>query len=730
MLDYQPSGNPDDVNCTAHQQLCREAGRKSLVLLKNQNQILPLSKLIGSVALIGPSAAVAQIDGSGSAYVTPYYSISPKQGIENAIGAARVHYLQGCAINNSDTSGFAAARNYAQSADVVIYCGGLDPDQEGEGHDRTGSSTSLPGKQQDMINTLAAVNPNLVVVIFSGGVCSLDRCISAIKGLLYAYYPGQEVGNALADVLFGEVNPGGKMPVTMPKNDAQLPTWNDNLNDDYGCGYRWFDKMGYQPQFAFGYGLSYTSFSYSNLRISPASVAPGEPVTVQVDITNTGSRSGDEVVQLYLSKPETTVPMPVKELKGFKRVTIDTGHTVTVEIVLTADELYYYNETSNTYEVGTGEYTVRVGGSSDDLPFSANFVVRDDLRKPDLLITHIKMVPPFPLPGQKVAFYATVKNQGSAPVPEGKAFKMIFNVNGERASWSDEHSAYIPAGGMVLIAGVQGPHGVCTWTAGTAGVNEVEAIVDPENAVDECVESNNSLTAQLTVYPEPPENLALHKAVTVSSVEAAGLDGVYAVDGNLSTRWSSSFSDPQFIIIDLGTKEYMGQAVLYWETAYAKEYYLEVSDDTTMWTSVAHITNGDGGIDRIPVNAETRFVRMRGIQRATVWGYSLFEIELYSKPPDGISTYERPATFSLRNNYPNPFNPDTKIEFTLAEKGYATLRVYNIVGQEVTVLFDQVGEAGRLFRTIFSASGLPSGIYIAVLNSGRHRQCQPMVLLK
>lgn len=730
ILDYQPSGDPNDVNSTAHQQLCLEAGRKSLVLLKNQDHILPLSKSVGSVALIGPSAAVAQIDGTGSSYVTPYYSVSPKQGIENKIGAGKVLYAKGCDINSSDTSGFAVAVSYAHSADVVIFCGGLDPSQEGEGADRNGGSTNLPGKQQDLINALAAANPNLVVTIFSGGICSLNRCINSVKGLFYAFYPGQEGGNALADVLFGDYNPGGKIPVTMPKNDAQLPPWNDNFNDDYGCGYRWYDKMGYVPQFAFGYGLSYTTFSYSNLRISPSSVAPGELVTVQVDVTNTGSYTGDEIVQLYLSDSSSTVPMPVKELKAFKRVALEGGQTTTVAFTLTADELYYYKEASDTYEVEAGLFTVRVGGSSDNLPLSDSFEVRNDARKPDLLITNVKMVPPYPLAGQKVIFFAAVKNQGTAPTTAGLPLKLSFSVDGQTISWSDEFTGSIPAGGMALICGNKGANSINTWTAPATGTYNIEATVDPDNTVDECVETNNSLSVQCMVYSPPPQNLALHKSVTVSSIERAGLEGANAVDGNMGTRWSSAFSDPQSITVDLGAMEYVGDVVLYWETAYAKEYYIQISNNLSEWTNVAHISNGDGGMDKISVGAQTQFVRMLGVQRATEWGYSLFEMEIHDSTPSEINTGEQPKRFFLYNNYPNPFNPDTKIEFTLAENGHATLKVFNILGQEIVILFDQIAEAGKRYRVNFLATGLPSGIYLAVLESGKLRSSRPMVLLK
>ncbi|MFA6438112.1 MAG: glycoside hydrolase family 3 C-terminal domain-containing protein, partial [Bacteriovoracaceae bacterium] len=272
MLDYQPEGDPADVNSIAHQQLCLEAARKSIVLLKNENSILPLSKnSISKLALIGPSAAITQLDGGGSAYVTPFYSVSPKQGIESKLSASNVVYARGCDISDYDTSAFGSARSAAASADVVVFVGGLDPSQESEGMDRIGGSINLPVIQQDLIKTLAQVNSKLIVVIYSGGICGVMNSIRAMKGLLYAFYPGQESGNALADILFGDVNPSGKLPVTMPLATGLLPTWGENINEGLGGGYRWFDDKSYPVQFAFGTGLSYTTFSYSNLVVNPVS---------------------------------------------------------------------------------------------------------------------------------------------------------------------------------------------------------------------------------------------------------------------------------------------------------------------------------------------------------------------------------------------------------------------------------------------------------------------------
>ncbi len=734
MLDYQPPPNPNNVNCSANQQLCLEAGRKSLVLLKNQNQILPLSKSINTVALIGPSAAVAQIDGGGSSYVTPYYTVSPKQGIESIIGASKVSFVKGCDINSQDTSGFAAAVGCAQNADIVIFCGGLDPNQEGEGGDRINGSSSLPGKQQDLINSLASANPNLVVVLFSGGICSLDRCFDSIKGLIYAFYPGQEVGNAVAQVLFGDYNPGGKLPVTMPMSDAQLPEWNDNLNDDYGCGYRWYDKMGYVPQFVFGFGLSYTTFSYSNMRITPASVAPGELVTVQVDVTNTGSRTGDEVVQLYLTHPTTSIPMPVKELKAFHRVTLDAGQTTTVEFTLTADELYYYEESSDMYEVQAGQYTVRVGGSSDNLPLSKTFEVRNDTRKPDLLITNVKMVPPYPLPGQKVIFCATVKNQGSSATIAGMPLKLVFKVDGQEVSWSDEYKSSIPNAGMALIYGTKGSNGIGTWTAGSAGAYNVEATVDPDNTIDECVETNNSATAQFEVLPSQLLNLAFNKSVTASSTHSTILKASNIVDGSMQTEWISAYSDPQWICIDLGNILPIDSIACFWNPAIGgKNYQFQLSEDSLSWTDVYSTSSGDGRVDEISFDpTRARYVRMYGTQRTTTNGYGILEFQIFSKQITSIqetNINNNPNRFALNQNYPNPFNPTTNISFSLPKRSFVSLKVFDLLGREVTTIVSEELSAGNYTRR-WNAANMANGIYFYRLRAGNFIETKKLILLK
>ena len=379
-----PKGNPADINSKENQEINREAARKVITLLKNQDNILPLKKS-GTIALIGPNANDLPITSFGSSEITiPAYKVSAREGIANIAPSVQVLYEKGCDINSADRSGFDAAKNAAKNADVVIFVGGLDHTQEGEaygirkGIDRTGGSVMIPGQQKDLIQELASVNPNVVVVLQSGGIVSVGSALDSIKGLIYAWYCGLEGGNAIAEVIFGDVNPAGRLPIAMPVDDSQLPDWNNlNFTNDMiaGFGYRRFDKTAEKPLFNFGHGLSYTTFEYKNIRVS--NVEGQKEVVVSVDITTTGSRDGDEVAQLYLSS-NLSVPMPVKQLRGFKRVKIPVGQTTTVDFRLTPEELSYWSDTHNHYYVEPGTYTVLLGSSSDNIKLVTSFKVESE----------------------------------------------------------------------------------------------------------------------------------------------------------------------------------------------------------------------------------------------------------------------------------------------------------------------------------------------------------------
>ncbi|QIX60570.1 glycosyl hydrolase [Hymenobacter lutimineralis] len=500
MLDFYPTSSPaQSANTAAHKEVALQGARESIVLLKNTGNILPFSKAaVKHIAVIGPNADQSNLNCFGSSETTPAYAVSLKQGLDTKLGATKVYYAKGCDINSIDTTGFRAATELARQADVVVFAGGLDLTQEGEGYnggsDRVNNSTTLPGMQQQLIRALARVNPNLVVVLQSGGVVSMHESLPATKGLLYSFYAGQEAGTALADVLFGDYNPAGRMPVTMPTADAQLPEWNDDFTDDFGNGYRWFDEKALTPEFAFGAGLSYTSFQYTNLRTASNSLVAGAPVQVMVDVQNTGKMAGDEVTQLYLTTHNSPVWIPKKELKGFERVALAPGEKKTVTFQLTAEDFYRWNEQQKAYQVNAGRYTVRVGGASDRLPLTQDLTLKSGAPRPDLKVTEVFSLPRFPKAGEQVRFYALVRNLGNAPVT-GQKLNLSFSVNNATVASAPGTSVTLQPGQAMLLPATQS-----TWKAPAVGKLSVQATIDSDKKLKEWLEDNNAYTRQLEVY--------------------------------------------------------------------------------------------------------------------------------------------------------------------------------------------------------------------------------------
>lgn len=386
-----PKANTADIDSAENRKINLEAAKKSIVLLKNSENILPLKKT-GTIALIGPNADSLPITSFGSSEIlNPAYKISTRQGISNIAPLIQVKYERGCDINSPDTSGYDAAKIAAKNADTVVFVGGLDSSQEGESYqvrknlDRTGGSVMIPGQQAALILELAATNPNLIVILQSGGIVSVGHTLEKIKGLVYAWYCGGAGGDAIAQVLFGDYNPAGKLPIVMPVDDSQLPEWKnlDFTNDHIaGFGYRRFDKTGEIPLFNFGHGLSYATFEYSNIKVSSEFVDGDKGVQVCVDVRNNGGRDGEEVVQLYLSA-KVSVAMPLKQLKGFQRVKLSVGESKKVGFVLGPKEMCYWSEQISHYFVEKGKYVARVGGSSDNLPLEIGFEVKKEFAIPN-----------------------------------------------------------------------------------------------------------------------------------------------------------------------------------------------------------------------------------------------------------------------------------------------------------------------------------------------------------
>jgi beta-glucosidase len=277
-------------------------------------------------------------------------------------------------IVSSDALVDPEAKAIAAKADAVVVAVGFDPTTESEGSDRT---FSLPVGQDELIQAMLAVNKNVIVVITSGGGVDMRAWVERTPAILQSWYSGQEGGTALAQLLFGDYSPSGKLPVTFDRDfdeNAAAKSYYPNgagkqvkYSEGIFLGYRHYDKSGAKPLFPFGYGLSYTTFKYANLTISPAAMNGDEPVTVSFDVTNTGSREGAEVAELYVSDAHSHVPRPVKELKGFTRLNLKPGETGKAAITLDRRALSYYDVAGKQWKAEPGDFGILVGGSSEKI---------------------------------------------------------------------------------------------------------------------------------------------------------------------------------------------------------------------------------------------------------------------------------------------------------------------------------------------------------------------------
>jgi beta-glucosidase len=355
----------------------RTIAEEGMVLLKNNGNLLPLDvRKIQSIAVIGPYAARAMTGGGGSSHVLPLYTVDPVTGLQERVRRRiKIQYDPG---DNLDQ-----AAAVAKACDVAIVMVG---DNATEGRDH---SLMLTGLQNILIEKVAAANPHTVVVLKTGSAV-LMPWLDKVPAILEAWYPGEEDGNAVAAVLFGDVNPSGKLPMTFPRHlqdlSANTPEQYPGVDgtvtysDDIFVGYRHYDAHKIEPLFPFGHGLSYTTFGYKNLAISTNSISlennSNPSLTVDLDVTNTGQRTGKEVVQLYIGMPSTDdVPQPPSQLKRFAKVSLNPGETRRVHFELDARAMSYWNTKKHGWEILPGAYQVKVGSSSRDLPLQGTFEV-------------------------------------------------------------------------------------------------------------------------------------------------------------------------------------------------------------------------------------------------------------------------------------------------------------------------------------------------------------------
>ncbi|MEM2914484.1 MAG: glycoside hydrolase family 3 C-terminal domain-containing protein, partial [Candidatus Bathyarchaeia archaeon] len=355
-------------DCDEHRKLALEAARQGIVLLKNDG-ILPLAKNLRSIAVLGPNAAVMRLGGYSGYGVKV---ISPLEGIRNKVSEfTRVYFAEGCSLTGTSREGFRDALKAAKNSDAaVLFVGNSVPETEGEQRDRC--NLDLPGVQEDLIKEVCDLEIPTIVVLINGSAVTMTKWIDKVNAVVEAWYPGEEGGNAIADVLFGDYNPGGKLPITFPRAVGQLPLYYNQKPS--GRVYDYVDLRGTQYQFPFGYGLSYTKFEYNNLRITPEKINPEGKVKIQFDVKNIGRYKGDEVVQLYIHDPLASITRPLKELKGFKRITLEPGEWRNVEFTLGPGELSFYDINMNLV-VEPGLFEVMIGSSSEDIRLKGTFEV-------------------------------------------------------------------------------------------------------------------------------------------------------------------------------------------------------------------------------------------------------------------------------------------------------------------------------------------------------------------
>ncbi|MCB9301464.1 MAG: beta-glucosidase BglX [Lewinellaceae bacterium] len=353
-----------------NQAVARDVARKSIVLLRNEG-VLPLAKEIKTLAVIGPLADDQNnLIGAWSGAGEGRHCVSLLSGIRNKLGkGVNIIYAKGCEIEGEDQSGFAAALAAAQKADAVVLAIGEHKDMSGEATSR--ATIRIPGQQEELARQLMATGKPVAVVLMNGRPLVMPWLAENAPALLECWWLGTQAGNAIADVLFGDYNPSGKLPISFPRLEGQIPIFysHKNTGRPFDLNSKWTSKyvdIPNSPQFPFGYGLSYTSFRYGKPQVDKTVFRRGQDVTLTVTVENTGRRAGEEVVQFYLRDLVGSVTRPVQELKGFQKIMLKPGERREIQFTLTENDLAFYTRTMQ-WAAETGSFDLMVGGSSDDV---------------------------------------------------------------------------------------------------------------------------------------------------------------------------------------------------------------------------------------------------------------------------------------------------------------------------------------------------------------------------
>ncbi|MVN91744.1 glycoside hydrolase family 3 N-terminal domain-containing protein [Mucilaginibacter aquatilis] len=367
--------NPEHVNATL------KVAQKSIVLLKNQDAVLPIKQSVKTIALIGPLGdSKRDMQGAWAGANDADRVVTLLKGLQQKLGNnVRINFVKGASIKTNDTTGIAEAVKIAKDADLVIMALGEAYDMSGESRSR--ADIGLPGKQNELFNAVQATGKPVVAVLMAGRPLTFNQIADKAKAVVYAWFLGDQAGNAIADVLTGKMNPSGKLPVTFPRSVGQIPlTYNDyktghpyNANVfQYQTGYI---DVPNSPLYAFGYGLSYTTYKYADLKLSNTTMDKKGVITASFNLTNTGTTAGEEVVQLYVHDPVASVVQPTKKLKGFQKVALSPGESKTISFTISNETLAFYNQQLK-WDSEPGKFKIMIGGSSDKLELQADMELK------------------------------------------------------------------------------------------------------------------------------------------------------------------------------------------------------------------------------------------------------------------------------------------------------------------------------------------------------------------
>jgi len=370
-----------ELNSAENRAASLKMAEKSIVLLKNEKQTLPLSKDLKKIAVIGPLAkSEKDMQGFWSIAWENDKLVSLYEGLKNKVGdKTELLYAKGCGISDSSKTGFAEAVEVAKQADVVIIAAGETLDMSGEAKSKT--NIHIPGVQEDLIKAIQATGKPVVVLLMAGRPLIFNWTADNVPAIMYTWWLGSEAGNAMANVLFGDYNPAGKLPMTFPRSEGQIPLYYNYLstgrpsNSDKDRNYKsaYLDSPN-SPRFAFGHGLSYTTFDYSALSLSKTQLTMNDKINVSFTLKNTGKYDGEEVVQLYLQDKFASVVRPVKELKDFQKVSLKAGEAKNISFTIDKEKLSFYNQQLK-WGAEAGDFKLMIGTASDKIKLEKDFIL-------------------------------------------------------------------------------------------------------------------------------------------------------------------------------------------------------------------------------------------------------------------------------------------------------------------------------------------------------------------